>query len=96
MFKIEITGFDEFSRQIDDAQKALAALEGELGTVSFNPNDPASIEAAIRQAESTVDNCLGDYASNPIIGPLAEEMKEKYRESIIERAAEARLAEIGK
>ncbi|PPT40592.1 hypothetical protein XarjCFBP7653_08280 [Xanthomonas arboricola] len=38
---------------------------------------------------------LGEYSSNPIVGPLAEQMKEKYRESILEKAAEARLKSDG-
>ena len=89
MFKI--TGLDKLSSSLNDATKALEALDGELGTVTFNPNDPASSEAAIQEVERIVDERLGAYASNPIIGPLAEGMKEKYREAIIEKAAAARL-----
>lgn len=89
MFKI--SGLDDLSRQLTNAQKALETLDSELGTVSFDPNDPASIEAAIQSVEAAIDERLGPYASNPIIAPLAEEMKEKYREAIIDRAAEARL-----
>lgn len=86
-----ITGLDKLSKQLTDAQKALEALDGELGTVSFNPDDPASIEAAIQSVETIIDDRIGLFASNPIIAPLAEQMKEKYREAIIDRAAEARL-----
>lgn len=88
---IKITGLDQLTRQFDEAQKALAELDGELGTVSFNPNDPASIEAAIQNVELLVDEKLGEYSDNPIIGPLAMDMKESYRDAIIERAAAARL-----
>lgn len=89
MFKI--SGLDDLSRQLTDGQKALEALDGELGTVSFDPDDPASIEVAIQSVEAIINERLGPYADNPIIAPLAEEMKEKYREAIIDRAAEARL-----
>ena len=88
----EIKGLDHLSRQLEDAQKALGALDGELGTIHFDPHDPASIEVAIQQIHSIVDARLGEYASNPIVGPLAAQMKEKYRAGIIERAAAARLA----
>ncbi len=88
---VKVTGFDQLARQLDDAQQALAALGDELGTVSFDPNDPASIETAILNIEATVDDRIGEYASNPIIAPLAKQLKEKYREGIIERAAVARL-----
>ena len=89
MFKM--SALDNLSRQLTDAQKALDVLDGELGTVSFDPDDPASIEAAIQSVETIIDEKLGPYANNPIIAPLAEEMKEKYRDAIIDRASEARL-----
>jgi hypothetical protein len=38
-----------------------------------------------------VDDRIGQYSSNPILGPLADQMKEKYRESILQKAAEVRL-----
>jgi len=88
---VKITGLDAFNRQLTEAQRALEALDGELGTVNFNPNDPASIEAAITHVETMVDERVGAYLNNPIIGPIAAGMKEKYREAIIERAAQARL-----
>lgn len=88
MFKIN--GLDKISRDLEDAQKALAEMDGELGTVSFNPHDPASIEAAIQDVERLIDARLGSYASNPIVGPLAEGMKEQYRQGILDKAAAAR------
>jgi hypothetical protein len=89
MFKI--TGLDKLTKDLSDATKALEGLDGELGTVSFNPTDPASIEAAIQEVERLVDEQVGAYASNPIIGPLAESMKENYRTGLLDRAAAARL-----
>jgi hypothetical protein len=89
---VTITGLDKLSRELDEAQKALAALGSELGTVKFNPHDPASIEAAIKQIESTVDERLGAYASNAIIGPLAERLKETYRQGNIDGTSAARLS----
>ncbi|MEX0633689.1 hypothetical protein M8494_23305 [Serratia ureilytica] len=38
-----------------------------------------------------IDERLGEYSSNPIVGPLAEQMKESIGESILEKSAEARL-----
>lgn len=93
MFKI--SGLDQLSRQLADAKKALESLDGEFGSVSIDPDDPASIEAAIQSMEAIIDERLGPYASNPFIAPLAESMKEKYRESIIDRAAAARIQSEG-
>lgn len=88
---VKITGLDKLTRTLDDAQKAIAAIDGKLGAVNFNPNDPGSIEAAIAQMEAMIDERLGDYASNPIVAPMMEGMKERYRDAIIERAAQARM-----
>ncbi|RIA22555.1 hypothetical protein DFO61_3243 [Ectopseudomonas oleovorans] len=89
MFKI--TGLDKLQRDLEEAQRALGELDGELGTINFNPHDPSSIEAAIQSVYRMVDERAGRYASNPVVGPMIEEMKESYRESILQKAAEARL-----
>lgn len=88
-----LKGLDQLTKQLKSAQSALEELDGELGVVKFNSNDPESIEAAILAVEMMVDEKLGQYADSPIIAPLAEQMKEKYREAIVGRAAEARLVE---
>lgn len=93
MFKI--TGLDKIQKDLKDAQRALNELDGELGVVNFDPNDPASIESAIHSVNRMIDERLGKYSSNPIVAPLAEQMKEKYREGILEKAAEARLKSDG-
>src|SRR5690242_19949490 len=81
-----IKGLDHLQKQLHQAQEALKQLEGDLGTVNFDPSDPESIEAAMRQIDALIDERLGDYLNNPIIGPLAEGMKEKYREAVLEHA----------
>ncbi len=86
-----ITGLDKLQKELEEAQRALDELDGELGTVTFTPHDPASIEAAIQSVNQMVDGRVGQYVSNPFVGPLIEQMKETYRESILQKAAEARL-----
>lgn len=84
-------GFDQLQKQLIRAQEALERVDGELGSVRFDPNDPESIEAAMRQIDALIDERLGDYIDNPIIGTLAESMKEKYREALLDQAQAARL-----
>lgn len=88
---LKVTGLDKLQKELKDAQRALKELDGNLGSVQFDPNDPESIEAAIRKINQTVDERVGQYSSNSIIGPLAEQMKEAYREKLLQSAAEARL-----
>ena len=89
MFKI--TGLDKLQRELAEAQRALSNLDGELSTFRFDPHDPASIEAAIQSVNQMLDQHAGQYASNPIVGPMIDQMKAAYRESIVEKAATARL-----
>jgi hypothetical protein len=88
---IKISGLDKLTKQLDEAQKAFAELDGKLGEVSFEPDDPASIEAAINKAGAMIDERVGRYSSNPLVGPMIDEIKERYRSAIIAKAAAARL-----
>ena len=88
-----ITGLDSLQKTLSEAQKALEAVNGELGTLTFNPDDPGSIEAAIAESERLVDKRLGTYAENEIVGPLIQQMKDGFRAAVIKKAAEARLKE---
>ena len=86
MFKI--SGLENLQKNLKEAESALAELDGELGVVNFDPVDPASIEAAIQSVNRMVDERIGEYSADPILGPLADQMKEKYRESILQKAAD--------
>jgi hypothetical protein len=66
MFKI--SGLDGLSKTLEEAARALEGIDGELGSVTFDPNDPASIENAIAEIARLVDEKLGAYGSNPIVG----------------------------
>lgn len=89
MFKI--SGLQEMQDQLVQAQQALQVIDGELGTVNFDPHDPASVEGAIRSMEAMIDGKLGEFIDNSFVMDLAEGMKEQYRESILTHAAECRL-----
>jgi hypothetical protein len=88
---IKITGFDELQKELTDAQKILSEIDGDLGQVTFDPEDPSSIEQAIQLMEKIVDDKVSGYEDNSIVGPLAEEMKDGFRKEILESAAASRL-----
>lgn len=90
---IKIKGLDSLQKTLAEAQKALESVDGELGTLSFDPNDPESIEAAIIESERLVDDRLSAYTKNPIVRSLIDQLKESFRNSVIEKAASARLGE---
>ncbi len=62
MINFKITGLDTLQKQFDDAAEAIKALDGEIGTVKYNPNDPSSVEAAVVQIEQTIDTKIAPIA----------------------------------
>jgi hypothetical protein len=91
MIDLKITGLDHLTRTLDDAAKALEGLNGDLATLKFDPTDPSSVEAAVVQMEQAIDARISAYRDNQIVEGLAAKMKEKYRQTIYDRAAKARL-----
>ena len=86
---LKVTGFDNLQRQLEDAQRAFKALDGQLATVRFDADNPQSIESAIRTMESAIDDKVAPYRNNPFVAPLIPKMKAKYREALLERAKTA-------
>lgn len=88
----KITGLDKLHKMLDDASRAFEELDGKIGEVSFDPNDPASIDDAISSMERAIDQKVGAYKSNPMVAQLIPQMKAKYRDGIIARAESARTS----
>ncbi|MFV9095184.1 hypothetical protein [Klebsiella aerogenes] len=88
---LKITGLDKLQKELKVAQLALSELDGNLGIVHFDPQDPASIENAIQKINQIVDERVSQYSSSSIIGPLAEQMKQAYRENLIQKATKFRI-----
>ncbi len=91
MFDIKITGLDRLQRQLEEAGRAFQALDGDVATLSFNPDDPASIDRAIHDMEAAVDSKAAPYSGNSLVESVVEQLKENYRSALLERAAAARL-----
>jgi hypothetical protein len=88
---IKVTGLDQFQRTLQEAGEAFKALDGQIATLRFSPDDPASIDRAIHEMEAAIDSKAAPYSDNSFVQPIVEQLKEKYRTAILERAAEARL-----
>ena len=82
----EITDLDKLQKDIAETLRALDEF-----SIKFNPRDSLSIEAAIQAMCQVLDDRIGQYASNPVVGPLIEQLKDEYREYITLRAEKARL-----
>ncbi|GHD21395.1 hypothetical protein GCM10016234_35000 [Tianweitania populi] len=88
---MKIQGIDKLQRDLKEAEMAMKEIDGLLGEASFDPEDPASIDVAVQAAHRMIDDKMGPYARNPLVGPMIEETKEHFRQAIIEQAQAHRL-----
>lgn len=87
---MKITGLNKLQKQLDQAQKAFKRLDGQLGSMEFDPTEPGSVQVAINKMESMIDCETSMYRGNQLVTGIADAMKEKYREMIVEKAARHR------
>lgn len=88
---MKITGFDKLAKNAEQAARALKNFDGEIDGVEFDPADPASIDWAIAEMEAKIDERVGSAHNNPFIAPLAQGMKDAYRQKILDLAAQKRM-----
>jgi len=88
---MKVTGLHEFQRKIEELQRVMQALDGQIGAVKFNPSDPESIERAIQKINDEIDALAGSTNNNSALDSIVLQMKEICRDGIIRRAAAARL-----
>jgi hypothetical protein len=88
---MQIKGLDEVMRKMKEFELATAALDGDITSVDFDPHDPQSIEVAIQRMEAAIDERVSEYSRNDMVQNLVAEVKERYRRTILDRAAAARL-----
>lgn len=88
---LKITGLNELQRKMDELAKFGADLDGEIAQVTFDPTDPTSIETAVQEVADAIDAKANSYPHNEMVLNLAEQVKESFRQQVLERAAAARL-----
>ena len=89
MFDLNMSGFDELQKTLDEAQRAVKSLEGDFAALTVDPNNP---QTAIAEMERTVDAKLATFRGNPIVDQIAEASKEEFKKYILEKADEAKRA----
>ncbi len=85
-----MTGLDKLQRELNQLQKTIASLDGDITSVNFDPEHPQSIELAVQKMEEEIDRRAGNLRGNQIAIDLVSEIKENFRQAIFEKAAEAR------
>ncbi|OSQ42175.1 hypothetical protein [Marivita geojedonensis] len=89
MFKIK--GLDELQKDLEQLIKAMENLDGELCNLSFDPNDPESINRAISEMEKTVDGRVAGFERTQMVQEVITTVKEEFRQSILSKAATSRV-----
>lgn len=84
-------GLGSLSKSLEELGQFTSELDGELGTLNFNPFDAESIEQAIVNMESWIDERSGNYPNNSMIKDISAELKSTYRQAILDKASEVRL-----
>jgi hypothetical protein len=80
-FNINVTGLEKLQRELEEAARAVG-LDGLIANLSVDPNNPT---AAIREMELAVDRKVAPYAGNTLVSQLVRDMKNKFREGILQR-----------
>ena len=89
--EINITvGSDAAATQLQqDFDELIARVNGDMMFQSMHADDPVSVEAAVTNAERSIDAHLKEFTENEALQSLAGEIKQQFRESI---EAQARAA----
>jgi hypothetical protein len=86
MLNVKVTGLENLQRNLEEAGRALAALNRTVATVKFNPADPQSVAEAICQMEAAVDERIAPYAGNSLVADVAAKFKAAQRSQILKLA----------
>lgn len=76
------TTLDVIRAQMQEAEPVLKQLDVELEAISFDPFIPSSVDAAIERVAAVIDTLLVDFKANPILSPLADQLKSQYLDAI--------------
>jgi Mg/Co/Ni transporter MgtE len=87
---MKFSGLDKLKKQIENIKNFAQNLDGEIGNVSFDPHDPESIENAISEMNSRIDERVGNYTNDDFLLNLVRQTKQHFREALLEKAAEER------
>lgn len=83
------SALDVLRNQILSVEQVLKQLDLEMERIQFDPLVPSSVEAARVSVDGVIDRLMGKYKANPILGPLANDLKTQYLDGIETQIEEA-------
>jgi hypothetical protein len=79
---------DMLTRTLAEAAEGLKALEEEVITTCFDPEDPLSVQAAIQYVEDKIDAKIARFDGNALVQEAANQ-KAECRANILEQVENA-------
>lgn len=80
---------DELARTLAEAGEGLKALQDEVIEASFDPDDPASVQAAIEHVDATIDAKVARFHGNALVQEAADQIKAECRANILQQVEAA-------
>ena len=80
---------DELYRTLAEAGEGLKALQDEVIEAGFDPDDPTSVQAAIKHVEDMIDAKVARFQGNAFVREAADQIKAECRANILAQAEAA-------
>ncbi|HEV2738686.1 MAG TPA: hypothetical protein VGU66_08920 [Candidatus Elarobacter sp.] len=84
-----IEAISDFAQELEQMGRVVSSLEGEIATVTFDPSDPASIDAAIHTVDTVIDRAVAPFRQNAMLVEITDDLKASFAEGIRRDAADA-------
>jgi hypothetical protein len=76
------------TRILEEVGEGLKALEEEVITTQFDPDDPLSVQAAIDHVEHAIDAKIAPFRDNRLVKQAADQIKAECRANILQQVAD--------
>ncbi len=83
---ISVSSDEKAARLREEFEEVIARVNGDLISLTMQPDNPISVEAAVALAERSIDYHLRTFADNAALQSLSGEIKGRFRASIEEQA----------
>lgn len=85
---MNIMGLDKFIAELDQAQKAIASLDGEIAVVPFNMESDDEFELEIEKYYAKIDERVEPWKDNEMVQSLVAGVKKQSKDYLLEKRAE--------
>jgi hypothetical protein len=82
--KPSVPDMQEVEREFKEAGEVLRALDDEIARISVEPNDPQSLNRALREMEQTVDRTVARHGHNELVKTIAEKARLTFEHELRE------------